>query len=78
MKKYCLTDCFKRKMSAVWVNTVQVFVAILFVAILGALVGLLSYALGYLAHVWEFALDIPTLDLGIILLLSILVGSYAL
>ena len=65
MKKYCLTPCFKRKMSKLWKN-VTMFIVIFFVLLaLLVAVGALSYGIGWTIHYFGFKLDISAADLGL-------------
>ena len=74
-KKYCLTSCFKRKMSDFWKNILALLL------ILGVILGIIlsimaiGYVLGTITQYFGFFINKETLDVGMsILLASIFIG----
>ena len=58
MKKYCLTKCFKRKLSKGWENTIEVSI-IMGIVILGLIIiGIIFTGIGYAAVEW-LGFDLP-------------------
>lgn len=75
MKKYCLTDCFKKKMSNAVEMITAIVIGILFTIIaITALTGI-AYCVGYSVHWLGFALDKKTIDLGYGTIFMFIVGS---
>ncbi len=70
MKKYCLTKCFKRKLSRGWINTINTTL-IIATAIIGLLIlAAIFYAIGYIAvnFLWfELPKESSYGELGILL-----------
>ena len=64
MKKYCLTPCFKRKMSNLLENIVTYIVVFIVLFAFLFAISLLSYGVGWVVHYFGFRLDMKTLDLG--------------
>ncbi len=76
MKHYCLTDCFKRKLSKGWENTIEIFMIIGVVLIgIAILMGIFT-GVGYIA-VEYLEFEIPkngnytTLGIGVTTLLGV-------
>ena len=65
MKRYCLTSCFKHKMSTLWENIIMFIVVFFVLLILLFAIGALSYAIGWIIHYFGFKLDIKAADLGL-------------
>ena len=64
MQKYCLTDCFKKKMSKGWQEVLLILVLALMVCFVAALVVGLGYLIGITAHWFGYGLDRTEWDLG--------------
>ena len=72
-KKYCLTKCFKRKLSKGWENTIQI-IAIFGIIIAGLFaIGVIFYGIGYIAVEWlnfELKDKLSYIELGMMLTVS--------
>lgn len=75
MKKYCLTDCFKRKMSTFWK---KVFAAIVIIAVVMAGLGVvlsIGYIIGYIFQYFGYFLKKGTFDVGMSIIVLALIGG---
>lgn len=57
MQKYCLTDCFKRKMSKGLDTTLQILITILVIIVILVISGLVFGAIGWIAVF--FGMELP-------------------
>ena len=81
MKKYCLTSCFKRKMSDRWSSLLTILAVVGSLALTIAAIGAVSWGVGYVA-VWSGFVTISDkmdyASLGLALLMAVIVIGWIL
>jgi len=78
MKKYCLTDCFKRKMSSFWKEVLATTIIISVIAAFVAVITGIGWVIGFAVQHFGYLLDKETLDVGMSILgLLIVLGTIA-
>lgn len=71
MKKYCLTDCFKRKMSKFWKDSIQVIAIILLIIFLIVAISGIFYVIGLGFHYFGFITDKEPFETGAMMSMAI-------